>query len=147
MSPCTTSPREAPIAKVAAQSRDNRAGTCWLAVASSLFGEEVADVLGPDHCDVDGVIAEAPDQQPAHDAQCQSPGRRGKAAHTLHVLTVAAQFVIYRCLAHDRWGDHTLSAQNDQQMPQSSAQTGPMALNCAGAAAARNVTVQELRED
>jgi hypothetical protein len=66
------------------------------------------------------TVAEAGGQQPAHDTQSDVPGLERQAAHMIHVLVVAAQFLIYWRRAYRQRNYRSLIAQHSEQMAQRS---------------------------
>lgn len=103
---------------VAAQRCHDRPSIRRFAIKLRLPCEETPNVLRLDRGHVDGALAETSRQQSRDDPQGDAPRLRRQASHSLHILAVTAQFLVYRCCA-DRWHcDDTASVQNREQMPQ-----------------------------
>ena len=108
-----------------------------------LLGKEAPDVLGRDGLEIDGVAIEALRQQSSDDPQHHGSRRRSKSAHVIHVIVVAAQFLIHRPRADWRLRNGTLSAQHDEQMPKRRAVIGPVVPRVSSTRAARQVVVKK----
>ena len=108
-----------------------------------LFGKEAPKVLGRDGRDIDGVAVEALRQQSSYDSQRHGPGVRRKPTHVVHVIDVAAQFLIHGRCADWRLPNSALIWQYEEQVPERRAVIGPIMSRVSSACATRQVIVKK----